>query len=126
MILDRQGEVNCELDEADIIAEHFAEQLIKLRYDPTKDQIHIPTAVAARWYGWATGEPAKTAAASKHLNQLSTEGKLKRITANPSRARGRGFIWIGEQADVLNGNVLYDLAERLSANLPKKAWGDAA
>src|SRR6185369_12737591 len=53
LILERQGKANCELDEAEIIEEHFAEQLRRLGYDSRKIQVRIPVAVAARWYGWA-------------------------------------------------------------------------
>jgi hypothetical protein len=114
LILDRQGEANCELDEAEIIEEHFSEQLAKLGYDPQTAQVRIPVAIAARWFGWATGEPTKTAAASKRLHQMAGEGQAKRIAPDPSRTYGRGFIWTGARADVVGQPIANDLPERIA------------
>lgn len=114
LILDRQGEANCELDEAEIIEEFFEGQLAKLDYDPRTAQVRIPVAVAARWFGWATGEPAKTAAASKRLNQMAGEGQAKRIAPDPSRTYGRCFIWTGAAADVVGQPIANDLADRIA------------
>ena len=113
VILDRQAEANCEQDEAEIIEEHFGEQLRKLSYDPDRQQVRIPVAIAARWYGWAVGEQTKTAAASKRLRQMSDEGQLQRIKPEPSRKHGRCFLWIGEHADI-SATIASDLAERLA------------
>jgi hypothetical protein len=112
--LDRQAEANCELDEAEIIEEHFAEQLAKLGYDPNTAQVRIPVAVAARWFGWATGEPTKTAAASKRLHQMAGEGQAKRIAPDSSRHYGRCFIWTGPAADVVGQSIANDLPERIA------------
>jgi hypothetical protein len=114
LILDRQGEANCELDEAEIIEEHFSEQLFKLGYDPNTAQVRIPVAVAARWYGWAVGEPTKTAAASKRLHQMAGERQAKRIAPDPSRTYGRGFIWTGPAADVIGGRIENDVTARIA------------
>jgi hypothetical protein len=114
LILDRQGEANCELDEAEIIEEHFAEQLAKLGYDPNTAQVRIPVAVAARWYGWAVGEPTKTAAASKRLHQMAGEGQAKRIAPDPSRTYGRCFVWTGPAADVIGQPIANDLSDRIA------------
>ncbi len=114
LILERQSEANCELDEAEIIEEHFAEQLRRLNYDPQTAQVRIRVAVAARWYGWAVGEPTKTAAASKRLHQMVFEGQAKRIAPDSTRTYGRCFIWTGEKADVVGQPIANDLPERIA------------
>lgn len=114
LILERQGEADCELDEAGIIEEHFAEQLAWLGYDPATAQVRIPVAVAARWYGCAVGEQTKTAAASKRLHQLANEGQGKRIAPDPSRTYGRCFIWTGSAADVVGRPIENDLQYRIA------------
>lgn len=119
LIMERQGKANCELDEAEIIEEHFAEQLRRLGYDSRKIQVRIPVAVAARWYGWAVGEPTKTAAASKWLNQLANEGQIRRISPDASRTYGRCFIWTGEKADVVCEPIENDLSDRIERASPR-------
>jgi hypothetical protein len=114
LILERQGEADCELDEAEIIEGYFAEQLTKLDYDPQTAQVRIPIAVAARWFGWATGEPTKTAAVSKRLHQMAGERQSKRLAPDRSRTYGRGFIWTGPAADVIGRPIENDLPERIA------------
>ncbi len=114
LILERQGEADCELDEIGIIEEFFAEQLHKLQYDPNTAQVRIPVAVAARWFGWAVGEPTKTAAASKRLHQMAAEGQAKRIAPDSTRTYGRCFIWTGERADVVGQAIANDLQDRIA------------
>lgn len=114
MILERQAEADCELDEIGIIEEFFAEQLAKLDYDPNTAQVRIPVAVAARWYGWAVGEPTKTAAASKRLHQMAAEGQAKRIAPDSTRTYGRCFIWTGPAADVVGQPIANDLSDRIA------------
>jgi hypothetical protein len=120
LILDRQGEANCELDEAEIIEEHFAEQLRRLDYDPQTAQVRIPVAVAARWYGWAVGEPTKTASVTRKLKQLADEGHLNRIAPDSTRTYGRAFIWTGKAADVIGQPIENDLADRIARMMDAK------
>jgi hypothetical protein len=105
LILERQSEANCELDEADLIEEFFAEQLRGRGFDLARNIVHIPSAIAGEWYCRATGEKIKTVGASKRLSQLAAEranqsdaGKFKHIRVNPSRTRSRGFLWWGDDA----------------------------
>jgi hypothetical protein len=114
LILDRQGEANCELDEAEIVEEHFAEQLGKLGYDPNTAQVRIPVAVAARWFGWATGEATKTASVTRKLKQMGDERQLTRIAPEPGRSHGRCFVWTGPAADVYGGHIANDLMSRIA------------
>lgn len=113
LILERQGQSNCEMDEAEIIEEHFAGQLRRLGYDPKKIQVRIPVAVAAEWYSMAIGERTKTATASKRLNQLAGESQVKRITPDSSRTYGRCFVWTGENANIVCEPIENDVLDRL-------------
>ena len=113
VILERQGESNCELDEAEIIEQHFAEQLSKLCYDPHTVQVRIPVSIAARWYSLAVGEPTRTASASKRLHQMSNERQTKRIAPDSTRTYGRCFIWTGSAADVIGQRINNDLEARI-------------
>ena len=99
VIAERQGEADVEAEEASVVAEFFAEQLAKLRYDPTCDEVHVPSAVAARWLSWATNDPQlKVVAAGRMLTQLHREGRLPMLKPNANRACGRGFVWRGPKA----------------------------
>lgn len=113
LIAERQAVVDVEQEESDIIEDFFATQLRKLGYDAERDIIHVPVAVAARWFNWATGEKRGVTGASTTLKQMSKEGKLRLIQENPSRARGRGFLWSGEFVDV-EDTPRYDLADRFA------------
>jgi phage/plasmid primase-like uncharacterized protein len=114
LILERQGEADCEMDEAEIIEEHFAEQLEKFGYDSATAQVRIPVAIAARWFGWAVGEPTKTATVTRKLKQMADEGHLKRIKPEAGRSHGRCFIWTGPKADVFGNRIANDLPEQIA------------
>jgi len=113
VIIERQSDANCELDEAEIIESHFAEQLRCLDYDPERAQVRIPVGVVARWFGWAVGEKIKTAAASKRLSQMATEGQIRRLESDRSRSYGRCFIWTGARANI-SEPIANDLQARLA------------
>jgi len=117
LVLERQGEANCEMDEAEIIEEYFAEQLVHYGYCPQTAQVRVPVATAAFWFGKAIGDQMKTAAASRRLKQMANEGQLDRIAADPSRAHGRSFIWTGPAADVFHESIKNDLAHRIAEDL---------
>jgi hypothetical protein len=114
LILERQGEANCELDEAEIIEQHFADQLSLHGYCANTAQVRIPVATAAYWFGKAIGEPVKTATASKRIHQMANEGQLKRLTPDKSRAHGRGFVWTGPEADIYSARIDNDLTSRIA------------
>jgi hypothetical protein len=122
LILERQGEANCELEEAEIIEDFFASQLEMFGYCPTEDQIRIPVSTAAIWFAKAIGEPTKTTSASRKLGQMMGEGQMKRLTADASRRHGRNFIWRGEEADVFAGEVLNDFQSRLASHLGRSFY----
>jgi hypothetical protein len=114
LILERQSEVNCELNEAELIEEYFAKQLWNAGYDPGNAQVRIPVSVAAEWFNSATGTKEKTVAISMRIKQMIGEGQLKRIASDPSRTHGRCVIWTGFKADVIGQSIANNLLERLA------------
>lgn len=125
VIIERQGEANSELDEAEIVEQHFSEQLRKLGYDPITAQVRIPVATAARWFGWATGETTKTATASKRLNQLWQEKQSQRIAPDKSRTYGRCFVWTGAEANIHGVSISNDLQRRIAELAEDRQTGPA-
>lgn len=119
VIAERQGAANCDLDEGEIVQAYFANQLELLGYDSDEDQIRIPSATAAVWFAKAIGEPMRTAAACRRMNQMHNEQQLPRLSPEPSRKRGRNFIWRGENADLFEGEVLNDFQNRYANNLSR-------
>ncbi len=119
VILERQGSVDVESEEADIIETHFSEQLERLGYDVDASKVFLPSQLAARWYGWATNQrDTSVISASRMLTQLSTEGRLRRIGVAKGRAgsRGRGFYWTGENWP--GTNVDMDVLDRIHSKDP--------
>lgn len=114
LILERQGEANCELDEAEIIEDHFEEQLAQLHYDPQTAQVRIPVSIVGKWYGEAVGERTKTNAVTRKLRQMADEGSIKKLAPDPSRTYGRCFVWTGAEADVENRPIENDLKDRIA------------
>lgn len=113
VIMERQGDVDADGEEAEIIGDFFAEQLANLDYSPDSERVFIPSQTAARWYGWATGQKQVTVgAASRALKQLVTEGRLSRLTENRCNAWGRGFVWVGPLADFATP-IAVDLKRRI-------------
>jgi len=112
-IAERQAAVDADADEADIIEGYFADRLAELHYDTAADQVFLPSEVVTRWFGEATNERMKTLAVSRTLNQLISEERILRLARNKTNARGRGFVWVGDDAD-LSEAVQLDINERLS------------
>lgn len=113
VILERQESVDVEGEDAELVEDFFAEQLRKLKYDPEQDRVHLPSQVAARWFGWATNQTQQSVTGvSRVLKQLCDEGRLRRLAVNKCLAWGRGFIWHGDRVDVAT-HVFVDLEDRL-------------
>ena len=122
VILERQGEANTEADEADIIEDYFSTQLERLGYAAESECVRIPVAIVARWYGWASGEQARTAAVTRRLKQMADEGQLKRLAPDAGRTYGRCFVWTGQHAD-LNEPIKNDLEQRLAKRQEERERG---
>jgi phage/plasmid primase-like uncharacterized protein len=113
LILDRRGAVDVELQESEIIEDHFAHMLAWLGYSLDRDDVFIPNDLTARWYNSATGESKKVTGVSLSLRQLHDEGRLHRIVQCRA-ATARGFRWVGQYADA-SDVTHHDIRERLAA-----------
>lgn len=121
-IIDRQGESDADADEAEIIADYFAERLESLEYDSERDVVRIPVSIVAEWYGKATGERLSTTKVSRHVGQMVSEGKLPQLTKDPARNYGRCYIWAGQYADIA-AIPANDLMARLAQHSQAFEWG---
>lgn len=122
VILERQAVADVESEEATMLEDSFADQLAKFGYSPARELVHIPSEVAARWYGFALGVTGeRTASVSRTLKQMCDEGRLPHIKPNPSRTNGRGFVWSGDEAKANQTiGVAYDLKDRIAKFMAEK------
>ena len=98
VIRERQVGVDVDSEESELIQEFFAKQLSRLGYDTANDRVFIPSSLAAKWYGWATGEKYTTARASRAVTQRITEGQIRQLIVCPHRSYGRGFEFWGDDS----------------------------
>ncbi|WP_425397455.1 bifunctional DNA primase/polymerase [Aeoliella sp.] len=124
VIAERQGEADCEADEAGIIEDFFAQQIARCGQNPKGGQYRLPVSLVATWYAWATNDKAKTAAVSKRLKQMADEGAMKRLAPDPSRTHGRCFVWTGPGADVIRDPIDNWFTSRSSDNVYRQAGED--
>lgn len=111
-IFDRQGEADVELEESAIVEEYFADRLEEVGCDPASSRVRIPNSIACDWYCRALGEKQTPSAVTRVLKQFIKEERLKRLSPDKSRAKGRCFMWTGENH---SGDYTYpNLAERIS------------
>lgn len=93
VICERQGDVDEDSAEADLVRDAFYNQLRRAGHNPEKEVVFVPSAVAAAWVVEATGETRGRARSCSFLYQLGipeiSRGKLD---------EGRGFFWRGQSA----------------------------
>lgn len=116
LIVERQGAVDVDAEEGEILEDYIATKLAWLGYEPEQQQIHLPSEIIGNWYNAAMNEREKTISISRILKQGIGEGKYRRLQVNPSKAHGRGFLWFGRNANV-NMSKATDLEERLQDRL---------
>jgi hypothetical protein len=97
-ILDRQGEINVEQEEHDLVEDYINRRLTALGYDTKTQRIRIPSEIVAKWFNTVNNEKHRTSAVSRILAQAAEAGNLKRLKQDPSRKHGRGFLWIGQDS----------------------------
>ncbi|MDX1945219.1 MAG: hypothetical protein SFU86_07420 [Pirellulaceae bacterium] len=119
IIAERQGAVDVEADEAELIQDYFRQQLEALNYATDREEVLIPSATVARWLNWATNDNHKVIAAGRIIGQLCTEGRLPRLRQNRTNAWGKGLIWSGEHTDV-EATVCLDLQERIAKQIESR------
>jgi hypothetical protein len=110
IILERQNVIDAEIEEAGIVEEFFAHQLRRLNYRDD-DKVHIPSPVASQWFSRALETKHSTQSASRAIKQMIDERRLKNLTCNASRKRGRGFVWEIPSANATG--TYYDIEDRL-------------
>jgi hypothetical protein len=109
VICERQGLVDADGEESSVVEDHFRHELERLNYAPDEDSVHIPNAIAREWYGAAIGAKVTTNGMTRAIKQAIGEGRLTRLTINPSHANGRGLLWIADSDEPLK-----DLEERMN------------
>jgi len=113
VILERQGAVDVENEEAEELEEAFEAKLKTLGYDTESDTVKVPSGIAAMWFNEAMNENQRTTGVSRILKQMHGEKRLQKIVPDASRSQGgRGFLWVGIDANPSDGKYL-DLKERL-------------
>lgn len=104
LILERQGEVDEDDEEADSMREYIARQLSAGGFDPQTAVVFIPSDVAAEWVIDATREGRSKGKASSYLRQLNVP-----CLEYVRQAKRRGYRWVGPKAG----------DEAIEAELPK-------
>jgi hypothetical protein len=114
LILERQGEANTDRLEASIIEDYFAEQLAANGYDTLAAQIRIPSRLVSEWFNDATNERLSTPKVTSRLKQMAKERRIHRLSPDAGRRHGRGFIWIGRDADASDVIINFENAYGVS------------
>jgi hypothetical protein len=96
VIVERQGAVDGDQEDADLVRDAFAAELIRRRHDPEREAVFIPSATAADIVNQATREKRPVNKATAYLGTLAIkELRRSKWTADSSR----GYCWRGLQAD---------------------------
>jgi putative DNA primase/helicase len=112
VIQDRQTILDTDADEAGTVWEYFKGRLDDLLYDTDADIVFIPSRVAIHWLSEATAKPYNATTGPQYLNQQIDEGEIRNLIKNPRHGDGRGYRWMGADADSMQ-NVRMDLPERV-------------
>lgn len=121
VIAERQAAADIEAEEADVVEEYFASQLEALGYDVEEDRIFIPSEIARDWVNNVKSEKESMIKTSKALTQQISESKDPKLSVNPTKNRGRGFIWTGSNAT--GGTyVQCDIREKIKFQWAKDAF----
>jgi hypothetical protein len=120
VILERQGTVDVEREEAEAIEESIGEQLAKVGYKIATECVFIPSATICRWYDWATGKRESVTAVSRILGQMIDEGRTMHLRRNKCKTYGRGFVW---QPAGWIGTIATDLQQRIAKFMREKEEG---
>jgi hypothetical protein len=75
--------------------------------------------VATRWFNWANNEKHKPGAVTRMMKQLIEERRTAHLQLNACKTHGRGFRWVGKNADFAT-MVKYDLEARLARRKAEK------
>ena len=120
VIQERQGDVDADAEEADIVESYFARQLRRLDYNIDTQIIFILSEIAARWAGWEHNDKVGTVAACRTIKQAIDEKRILRLRTSRSHSLGRGFMWYGTHAEP-SETTSVDIEERLADRASDKA-----
>jgi hypothetical protein len=101
VIEERQGKVDADAEDAELIRDAFVAELTKRQHRPDEDAIFIPSAVAAEIVNKATGEKRPVNKATAFLGTLAIR-ELRRSSHNGSR----GYAWRGERSNAGQSMVM--------------------
>jgi putative DNA primase/helicase len=93
VIEERQGSIDDDRAEADLVRDRFVEEVKNHFGDPGSAVVWIPSAVAACLVNEATGEPRPKNKANTFLGTLGIRELRK-----SNQGKGRGWTWRGQQA----------------------------
>jgi hypothetical protein len=93
IIVERQGAIDADQDEAGEFEDFVAARLEGLGYDPEAERVFIPNMVGREWLAKVRGEHVSTTAMTRMINQWANEGTAMALKVNPSRSYGRGLLW---------------------------------
>jgi hypothetical protein len=96
VIGERQDAVDDDGGEADLVRDHFAEELRARGHDPEKEAIFIKSQVAAVWCNEALDVKRSRPQASAHLRALGVPELRK--SDRGKKGLGRGWAWRGVEA----------------------------
>lgn len=97
VILERQGLVDDDNEERDVVESYFAERLTERGHDPLRDAVFIPFIKVAEWLSVATGTRYPTNRASTYLCGLGIPQLKKSRTP-----KVKGWEWWGVEADPMD------------------------
>lgn len=90
LVKSRQQEMDDDRSEAELVADHFREELIQRGHDPDRDSVFIPSQVAADWLTAVTRTSSATNRATTHIEGLGIP-ELSRT----KKAGRPGWRWLG-------------------------------
>jgi hypothetical protein len=93
VVAERQGSIDVDEDEADLVRGRFAAELKRRQHEPDAEVIRIPSEVAAVWFCEAAGEKLATCKATVRLQGLGVPELRK-----SDRGKARGWVWHGEKS----------------------------
>lgn len=93
MIENRAADSDEDKSTAQSIAEYFTAQLFDLGYKPHEETIHIPSDIALIWLNECGKGGLKERQGHACLKNLVDGGSLRNLILNPSRKKGRGWLW---------------------------------
>jgi hypothetical protein len=109
LYLERQGESNVEVEEAEILEDYFAHALAQRGHNPATCQQRIPVQLVAVWYGAALNRNEPVNVVSRKIQQMAEEGQIKHLRRDRTKDYGRCYIWTGAEAPLTGSMIRNDL-----------------